>query len=159
MNSSVGSFLSHKNINYFITCTVQWNLVNTDTKGIIWNSACIIQVSVLSGLFLEKLYEMFQCWDKWDCPLCMGICIKRVALEQVSIVELWKHAEAVSGPYCDNTASHTFKRLLNRHLISIKCPEGTNETEYIVSLAARANEIQHRAWKLQYYNTLPFIEK
>ena len=44
-------------------------------------------------------------------------------------------------------------------LISIKCPEGTNETEYIMSLAARANEIQHRAWKLQYYNTLPFIEK
>ena len=46
---------------------------------------------------------------------------------------------------CNNTANHTFKRLLNRHLISIKCPEGTNETEYIMSLAARANEIQHRA--------------
>ena len=45
----------------------------------------------------------------------------------------------------NNTANHTFKRLLNRHLISIKCPEGTNETEYIMSLAARANEIQHRA--------------
>ena len=37
-------------------------------------------------------------------------------------------------------------------LISIKCLEGTNETEYIMSLAARANEIQHRASKLQYYN-------
>ena len=37
-------------------------------------------------------------------------------------------------------------------LISIKCLEGTNETEYIMSLAARANEIQHRSWKLQYYN-------
>ena len=36
--------------------------------------------------------------------------------------------------------------------ISIKCLEGTNETEYIMSLAARAKEIQHRAWKLQYYN-------
>ena len=30
-------------------------------------------------------------------------------------------------------------------LICVKCPEGTNETEYIMSLAARANEIQHRA--------------
>ena len=38
--------------------------------------------------------------------------------------------------------------------ISIKCPKGTNETEYIMSLAARANEIQHRAWKLQYYNIM-----
>ena len=38
-------------------------------------------------------------------------------------------------------------------LISIKCPEGTNATEYMMSQAARANEIQHRAWKLQYYNT------
>ena len=46
---------------------------------------------------------------------------------------------------CNNTAIHTFKRLLNRHLISIKCLQGTNETEYIMSLAARANEIQHRA--------------
>ena len=45
-------------------------------------------------------------------------------------------------------------------LISIKCPEGTNETEYIMSLAARANEIQHRAWKLLYYNTfhIPSLE-
>ena len=56
------------------------------------------------------------------------------------------------GDRCNNTAIHTFKRLLNRHLISIKCLQGTNETEYIMSLAARANEIQHRAWKLQYYN-------
>ena len=48
-------------------------------------------------------------------------------------------------PFCNNTAIHTFKRLLNRHLISIKCLQGTNETEYIMSLAARANEIQHRA--------------
>ena len=49
------------------------------------------------------------------------------------------------GDRCNNTAIHTFKRLLNRHLISIKCLQGTNETEYIMSLAARANEIQHRA--------------
>ena len=46
---------------------------------------------------------------------------------------------------CNNTAIQPFKRLLNRHLISIKCLQGTNETEYIMSLAARANEIQHRA--------------
>ena len=43
------------------------------------------------------------------------------------------------------TRSSGYSGLLNRHLISIKCPEGTNENEYIMSLAARANEIQHRA--------------
>ena len=55
------------------------------------------------------------------------------------------HSKALFTSYRNNTAIHTFKRLLNRHLISIKCLQGTNETEYIMSLAARANEIQHRA--------------
>ena len=67
---------------------------------------------------------------------------KRRLLDSYQLTAQRKHP--IRG-YCNNTANHTFKRLLNRHLISIKCLEGTNETEYIMSLAARANEIQHRA--------------
>ena len=37
---------------------------------------------------------MFQCWEKWNCPLCMGI--KQVSVERVSTVELWKHLETVA---------------------------------------------------------------
>ena len=66
--------------------------------------------------------------------VCMGCCFSKSS-----------HLGREAAEICNNTANHTFKRLLNRHLISIECPEGTNETEYIMSLAARANEIQHRA--------------
>ena len=41
---------------------IQWNLVNKDTKGTC-QSVHIIWVSVLSWLFLEKTYEIFQFWD------------------------------------------------------------------------------------------------
>ena len=43
------------------------------------------------------------------------------------ILVLFPLLEKFEPHYCNNTAIHTFKRFLNRHLISIKCLQGTNE--------------------------------
>ena len=48
--------------NFATSSGIQWNLVNKDIKGTC-QSVHIIWVSVLSWLFLEKTYEIFQFWD------------------------------------------------------------------------------------------------
>ena len=43
-------------------------------------------MSVLSVLVLKKMYELLIFWDKQNCPLCLGVRIKRVSVEWGSTV-------------------------------------------------------------------------
>lgn len=64
---------------------IQWNSVNKDTKERCHN-VHTIQVFGLRGIFLEKLYVIFQCRDKRDLPLYTGIRIEQVSVERGSTV-------------------------------------------------------------------------
>ena len=58
---------------------IQWNPVNTDTNRT-YHSIRINQVN------FREMHEAFFRWDKWNCTLYMGVCIKRVSIERGSTV-------------------------------------------------------------------------
>ena len=64
---------------------IQWNPINMDTNGTC-HSVRVNQVSVLSGLNLEKIYELLFHWKKRNCPLYPGVGIRRVSVERGSTV-------------------------------------------------------------------------
>ena len=68
---------------------IQWNPINTDTDGTC-HSVRVNQMSVLSGLLsglnLEKIYELLFHWNKRNRPSYPGVCIKRVSIERGSTV-------------------------------------------------------------------------
>lgn len=47
-------------------------------------------MSVLRGLFLKKLYVIFQCRDKRNCPLYTGILIEQESVVRGSTVKFIK---------------------------------------------------------------------
>ena len=49
-------------------------------------SVRVNQMSVLSGLNLEKIYELLFHWNKRNHPSYPGVCIKRVSIERGSTV-------------------------------------------------------------------------
>lgn len=73
---------------------VQWNSVKKGTKERC-HSVRIIQASVLRGIFLEKLYVIFQCRDKRNFPLYTGICVEQESVERGSNEMLIKVNEVV----------------------------------------------------------------
>ena len=50
----------------------------------------LLNVSILSGLMVEKIYELFFCRDKGNCPLYTGVHTEWVSIEQGSSVLLCK---------------------------------------------------------------------
>ena len=64
---------------------LQWNPVNTDINGTC-HSVRVNRESVLSGLILEKIYELLFRRDKRNRPLYPGVHIKQVKIGRGSTV-------------------------------------------------------------------------